>query len=832
MAELTEQDWYLRYKADQGIRRIGREKDSVYLERMEYELRVIIKLGYSPYFLVLEDCLGWARAQGMRLGYGRGSAAGSLVSYLLQITKIDPIKCGLFFERFLNEGRISAPDVDSDIDYRRRGELVDYLRDKYGHDKVVRIGTTGTMKARMAVRDTARTLGIDPLTIDTYGKLVPVEDKGGQGDHAVLLKDCLNPTKEFRDEHKDDIDKFLRAYDTDKVFHEVVNRALEIQGLPKSDGVHAAGLVIWDQPIDTLVPLSQTKDGAAVTQWCDKEVESIKLVKYDFLGLKTLNVVGDAEDTIAKRTGIKIDWDSVEEDPMTYELLQKGDCYGVFQLTESGMSKFTAEFGPESIYDISIISAMYRPGPLALGYCKDIVKIRDGLQTPSYPIEALRKILEPTSGLMCFQEQVLEIAKVVAGYSLSEADLLRRAIGKKLPLEMAAQRQSFIKGCLAYGLKIDVATKLFDDIEGFADYSFPLAHAYAYSVLSFQTAYLKAHYPADFYAANMSNEDELKKVVPFIVDARSHSVRVLSPDINESGNEFLPIDSMTVRFGLGAVRDCGDSAIEEIRSKRLLGPFTSLLDFCQRVSPTVVRKNNIVALIQAGAFDVIEPDLNRFEMVGYLDSLVEGLKHGREAEKKNQLTMFGDLFSDPNKGLVFKKPKIALDKKLMLAEEKHVLGLYISDSPLSAFRHIEQYTHIDRLMDVDMADLRVRCLVMVTELIVRNAKNGEFAVLTLEDETGVMPAKMWNNVYSKYRGLLTEGQCLVISGKTNTYRGLEINIDSVVLAETELTSLNRSEVLSELTFEDILRLSTSRTGKVPVDLEVGDLRYRLGFINS
>ena len=828
---MTEQDFYLRFKSEEGLRALGRADDKTYGERLSYELGVIAQMGFASYFLVLWDCIAWAKSQGIIIGPGRGSAAGSLVAYALGITAIDPIKWGLYLERFLNPYRISMPDIDTDVEMRRREEVIRYLIGKWGSSNVVQIGTTGTMKARLAVRDTARALGVDPETIDRYGKLIPEEARGGQGDNAVTLRDCMKPTPEFSKVHKEQLDKFMSAYDKDKVFHDVVNRAIEIEGLPKSEGVHPAGVIIWDHPVDSIIPLVKTDSGLASTQWSDKEVEGCGLVKYDYLGLRTLNVIQDAIDTVRTRTGIEINWDEVDEkDEMTFDLLKRGDCFGVFQLTEGGMRKFTKDFQPENIYDLATISALYRPGPKDNGSCDQIVKIRNGLIEPSFPIEAVRSILEPTSGLMCFQEQILEIAKVLAGYTIGEADLLRRAIGKKIPSEMAAQRDKFVSGCMKSRLSKNEADNLFDSIDKFANYSFNLSHAVAYSVLSFRTAYLKAHYPADFYAAHMTNQDELDKIVPFILDARAHSISVLSPDINESGTGFIPIDNFTIRFGLTAVRDCGDSAIDEIVSNRKSSPYKDMLDFCKRTDASIVRKNNIASLVKAGAFDVVEPELNRFEMVGYLESIVNGLKGGREAEKRNQITMFDTLFTDPTQGLVFAKPKILLDKRGMLEQEKEVLGLYISDSPLSTYRSLYDSIGLDRLMDIDLPDLRVRCLVMVNDLIIRQAKNGEFAILVLEDETGVMPAKMWNNVFMKYQGLISVGQCLVVSGKTNIYRGLELNIDSVVLAETEMKSLKKGSELSSLPFEKILALSTSPIGNTSVDLQVAGFRYRLGFI--
>ena len=827
LVKVSDQDLYLRFKCESRLAVINKGSDT-YRERLSYELSVIAQMGFASYFLIVADYIGWAKSRGILCGPGRGSAAGSLVAYLMQITEVDPIKWGLLFERFLNIGRISMPDIDSDFEMRRRSEVVQYLVQKYGADNVVQIGTVGTMKSRLAIRDTARALGVLPEDIDRYGKLVPEEKRGGQGDNAIKIIDCLNPTEDFKEAHGEPLKVFLNAYDKDRVFQDVVNRALEIERLPKSSGVHPAGLIIWDKSVDSIVPLTTNDDGSFVTQWSDKEVEGTGLVKYDLLGLRTLTVLEEAFKSIEKRTGLKLSWDDIdEEDPRTFEMLSEGDTFGVFQLTEAGMQRFTKDFKPKNIYDIAAISALYRPGPLDLGSCDEIVKIRNGEKSPEFPIAEIRDILEPTSGLMVFQEQILEIAKRLAGYSLSEADLLRRAVGKKIPAEMAAQEQRFVSGSVKNGISEQVAKKLFDDIAGFANYSFNASHAIAYSILSFQTGYLKAHYPADFYAANMSSQDNMEKIVPFIIDARRHKLRIWNPDVNESLVGFTPIDNFTIRFGLGAIRDCGESAVDHILSVRKDVPFKDLLDFCKRVNPSIVRKNNIVGLIKSGAFDKIQEDMNRYEMVGYLEEILKALKPDRDSERKNQLNMFESLFGE-SAGLVIKKPKIEVQSSAILADEKEYLGVYLSDSPLSKFDDLRKSVDLDDICDIDLPDLRVRILAMVSEVVIRQTKNGEFAILTLEDDTGILPAKMWNRVYEKYKDLLQVGNCLIFSGKTNVYRELELNVDAVFSAEEQYNSFVKVKKLDKTGFRDVLAMAKRQRGNVYYDLEIGRFRFRLG----
>ena len=827
---MSEQDLYLRFKAEKGLEQRGLAGKEEYVQRLKVELEDISVMNFTSYFLVVADYVGWAKKQGIPVGPGRGSGVGSLVAYCLKITDADPIKYGLLWERFLNRGRISMPDFDIDFCMRRRGEVIEYVVNKYGSEQVAQIGTTGTMRARLAIRDTARALGLDPETIDRYGKLVPDEARGGQGDHAVTLAKCLDPDPLFIQSHKEQLDKFKMAYDRDKSFHEVINRAVEIEGVPKSIGTHAAGVVIWDRPLATVVPLARTKEGLPATQWSDKGVESIGLVKYDFLGLRTLTVIDDTIKNIKARTGIEIDWDKIDEnDPATFEMLSEGDTFGVFQLAEDGMRGFTRDFKPSSIEDIATISALFRPGPLDNGMVSQVLKVRRGEVEPSYPIAGIKHILEPTNGVLTYQEQVLAIARAVAGYSLSEADLLRRAIGKKQPVEMAAQKEKFITGMLASAYTRSVGAELFGVIERFADYCLNKSHAIAYSIISFRTAYLKRHYPADFFAANMSNWDELDRIRPFIVDAKKHGVKVLCPDINESGLNFTVVDKNTIRFGLTAIRGCGDSAIADVlRWRTHYGKFQNLIGFCKSINPTLVRKNNIIALAQGGAFDEIEPSMNRLELCEYIPLVMDAVRAEQEALKTGQTTLFGDLFSDDYGGIVISKPKIDLDKRKVLDAEKEVLGLHLSGSLLDELAPIKEARNIDEIASIELPDLYVTLLATISEVVIRNGQKGQFAMLTLDDESGTIPAKVWSNIYANCAADIYEGACVVITGRTNIYRSLEIVVDSISLASKELDRTSKPVTINRLTFPMVNKITSLPQGKVPIDLEIGNFRYRLG----
>ena len=830
---MTDQDLYLLFKAEKGLKARGLSAKQEYVDRLKWEAETISKMGFSSYYLVVADYVGWAKSQKIPVGPGRGSGAGSLVAYALGITDIDPLKYGLMFERFLNPGRMSMPDFDIDFCMRRREEVIDYVIQKYGFEYVARIGTIGKMKAKLAIRDTARAMGLDPETIDRFGKLIPDAERGGEGDHAVTIARCLNPPTDdfgkFVKTHGQSLAKFKQAYDQDRDFNGVVNRALEIENAPKSIGVHAAGVVIWDRPISSVVPLAHTEEGAAATQWSDKQIEATGLVKYDFLGLKTLTVIQDALDSIKARTGLTIDWDDIDDsDPETYEMLCRGDTFGVFQLSEEGMRGFTEAFKPSSIEDISTISALFRPGPLDNGMVAAILKIRRGESEPEYPIEVLREILEPTDGVLTFQEQVLAIAQRLSGYTLSEADLLRRAIGKKKQDEMAAQELKFVQGAVANGHREAVARAMFEVIKKFAEYCFNKSHSIAYSVLSFRTAYLKCHYPADFYAACMTNEEDIKKRRPFIANARKHNIKILSPDVNESGMVFTPIDNFTIRFGLTAVRNCGDSAIDDLYLTRKDGPFNSLIDFCQRVNSSKMKKNNIEALVKAGGFDSLEKTMNRQELAQYVPAVMEAVKGDQKASKAGQTTMFGQLFTSQEESIYVPRPKIQMDQSQLLADEKEVLGLYISGSPLDAFEDIKEHTEIDEVASLEVPDLYVTLLVMISDIVIKQNQKGKFAFLKLEDDTGMISAKMWSNIYNKYSDQLIEGACVVVRGKTNEYHGIEILVDSIIPAANEMSRVSKPVVLNGLSLPIAQKITGLKLGKAPIDLEIGPFRYRLG----
>ncbi len=825
----TDQDLYLLFQGLEGLKSLNLYNET-YIERLKMEWSVVRDLGFSNYYLVVQDFVKWAKGNGISVGPARGSGGGSLLAYATSITEVDPIKYDLVFERFLNKGRLSLPDFDIDYCMKRRVEVIDYVKSKYGEDQVVMIGTKGTMKAKLAVRDTARCLGLDPDTVNKFGKLIPDEARGGQGDHAVTLPKCIYPTEEFIDSHRDSIALFKKEYDQDKSFQNCINRAAEIEGLPKSTGVHAAGVIIWDRPITTVVPLMRSKDGSLSTQWVDKEVEQVGLVKYDFLGLRTLTVIAEAEESIYRRTGIKIDWDQIpEDDCKTFRLLSAGDCLGVFQLTDRGITDFTKRFGPKSIEDIATISALYRPGPLDSGMCDEILAIRSGAQEPYYPIESIRSIMEPTSGVLTFQEQVLAIAQVMAGYSLSDADLLRRAMGKKIPEEMEQNRVQFIDGAKSLGHTEALAEEMFAKIQKFADYGFNKSHAIGYSILSYRTAYLKAHYRSDFYAACMSSYDDQDKIRPYIVESQRSGIKVMLPDVNHSQRVFTAVDPTTIKFGLTAIRGCGESAVNEIIQARKDGKFKSIFDFCYRVNPNVLRSNNLEALAISGAFNDLEPSLNRFEISEHSKNVSSALQRDRKDKRNNQTSLFDTLYEDDNRGIYVEPPCIPLSESELLEKEKESLGFYISRHPLDAFSEIRNSYHIDDIASVELPDLSVTVFGIIREPLIKQTKKGtSYCSFFLEDTTGVIPVKVWSNRLSACRDLLKEGKIVVLNGRTSEFNGIEISLNSVSEPLSSISTSNYRFYFRKFDFMMMSKISAFSSGQTPIDLEVEGFRYRLG----
>ncbi|NBU84291.1 MAG: DNA polymerase III subunit alpha [Sphingomonadaceae bacterium] len=646
----------------------------VYAQRLEFELDVIVQMGFPGYFLIVADFIKWAKEQGIAVGPGRGSGAGSVVAWSLTITDLDPIKLGLLFERFLNPERVSMPDFDIDFCETRRGEVIRYVQQKYGSDHVAQIITFGTMKARAVLKDTGRVLQMSYGHIDRLAKLVP-----NHPTDPWTLDRALNGVSELAGEYKSDFQ-----------VRQLFDLAMKLEGLPRHSSTHAAGVVIGDRPLDQLVPLYRDpRSDMPVTQFDMKYVEGAGLVKFDFLGLKTLSVIQRALDLIEQRTGDRPDLDTLSwDDPAVYALLQKGDTVGVFQLESEGMRRTLAAVRPSNFGDIIALVSLYRPGPM------DNIPLfgdrKNGRVPIEYPHALLEGILSETYGVFVYQEQVMQAAQVLAGYTLGGADMLRRAMGKKIQSEMDAQREAFVTGCAAHnGIEAAKANELFDLIDKFAGYGFNKSHAAAYALLAYQTAWLKAHYPADFFAGSMSFDiSNTDKLSIFMDDMRRLGVTALAPCINTSGADFevQPVeDGLAVRYALGALKGVGEGAMEQVVAERAAhGPFLSLDDFADRISARLLNRRQIESLAAVGAFDVLET--NRAGVYAVAETLLAVAAEAEAARVSGQGGLFG---GDEHKVEAVKLPaNTHWSLAERMTQEREYFGFYFSAHPVDRYRHV------------------------------------------------------------------------------------------------------------------------------------------------
>ena len=732
--------------------------------RLEYELSVIKKMEFEPYFLIVWDFVRYAKEEGIMVGPGRGSAAGSLVAYCLNITNIDPIIYGLLFERFLNPERINMPDFDIDFCYERREEVIEYVSKKYGNDKVAQIITFGTMAARAAVRDVGRALGIPYTRVDTIAKMIPWEPN-------ITIEKALKMESRLKELMKNDED-----------IKKLIETASSLEGLARHASTHAAGIVLSRKPLTDYVPLQKTAEGEICTQYAMTELEELGLLKMDFLGLRTLTVISNALKIIKHTRGEMVDINKIPlDDKKVYKMLSKGNCAGIFQLESDGMRDLVKRLKPENIEDITALLALYRPGPLGSGMIEDFINRKKGTIEIKYAHPQLESILKETYGVIVYQEQVMKIASELAGFTLGQADILRKAIGKKQKGVMEKQRELFIKGAQKNNIKKNTAVEIFDLIAYFAGYGFNKSHSVSYAFISYQTAYLKTHYTLEYMASLltsiMGNND---KVALYIKECRNMNIEILPPDINQSLVNFTVVGGKAIRFGLAAVKNVGEKAIKSIIDEHKRNSnFTSLLDFCQRVDLRVVNKRVIESLIKCGAFDSI--GARRSQLLAFLDV---SLRNGQEYQKskRNGQTSIFDLFEennpDKNSGNYQDRlPDISeFSKNELLAMEKEMLGLYISYHPLNDYR--ERLKKIITSTSIELTNLsdksRVVLAGVINNLKRKSTKNGNLmAFITLEDLEGTVEIIAFPKVYEKCKEtikkdeiIITEGHIDVAEGKT------------------------------------------------------------------
>ncbi len=726
---------------------------NVVLDRLKLELAVIEKTGFISYFLIVADFIRYGRENGIAC-VARGSAAGSLVTYLLEIANVDPIRYGLLFERFLNPERINPPDIDIDFADDRRGDVINYVRKKYGNDSVAQIITFGTMGAKSVVRDVGRVMGLSYGECDRLAKMIP-------NDLKMDLAKALKQSPDLK-----------AAYDSEEATRELVDTAFVLEDLTRNASVHAAGVVIADQPLVNLLPLKMDEDGALVTQYAMNPVGELGLLKMDFLGLKTLTVIRNTCEMVKATKGIDVPIDNLPlDDAKTYDLLNKANTLGIFQLESGGMRDLCRKFQISSVEHITALIALYRPGPMEL--IPEFIKRRHGEVKIEYEHPLLEPICRETYGIMVYQEQVMQAAQVLAGYTLGGADLLRRAMGKKKPEEMAKQREIFVKGCAkTNNIPAPKANQIFDLLEKFAGYGFNKSHAAAYAIVAYQTAYLKANYPVEFLSAMMTNDmGDTAKVGLYIAEARVMGIEVLAPDMNESRVVFAPARNGTViRFGLAAIKGVGEIAVQSILAARdQAGEFKSLAEMCERVDIRTVNRKALESLIKSGACDTFKE--TRATLFAQIDRALARASGIIQDRQRGQSSMFGllDGKQDPIPEAISKLPEWPQHE--LLAAEKELLGFYVTGHPLTPFAPIlEKYALANTAA---LANLPNRSLTRIGGLIsavqhgVSKKSNKPYAMVTLEDLEGSVQILCMNENYDRYRPLFTLNKAILVVGEVN-----------------------------------------------------------------
>jgi DNA polymerase-3 subunit alpha len=752
---------------------------TAYRERLDYELGVIKGMQFSGYFLIVADFINYAKDNGIPVGPGRGSAAGSLVAYALKITDLDPIRHGLLFERFLNPERKSMPDIDVDFCIRGRDQVIRYVKEKYGADKVAQIATFGTLKAKAAIKDVGRALGLSFAEADAIAKLIPAPKQGFDYSLAESLK--MEP-------------RLASLVKTDARVKTLIDHAMRLEGLTRHSSTHAAGVVLSNLPLVEYLPLYVDKEGGIVTQFDMSCVEKIGLIKFDFLGLKTLTLLHDCVKLIEKSKGVSVDLNNLPlDDKGTYKTLCSGNTTGLFQLESTGIREMTVKIRPNCFEDLVAILALFRPGPLDSGMAEQYIQRKHGREQIKYLHPRLEATLKDTYGVIVYQEQVMQIARILAGYSMGEADILRRAMGKKDPEEMAKQRERFVEGAVKNKIDSEKAGEIFDQMETFARYGFNKSHSAAYALVSYQTAYLKTHHPVEFMAALLTSEmGDTDKVIKNLAECREKNIEVLPPDINESQADFTPLVDK-IRFGLAAVKNVGEKAVDVIlQSRTEEGTFKSIFDFCRRVDLTAVNRRVLESLIKCGAFDAT--GASRARMFGALDEAMRVGQAHQKNKESNQIDLFGlggssngfgglngfhDVYPDadewsPQQKLVF---------------EKESLGFYITGHPLDKYEG-----RLARMTSGSIAALKERPVSgemkaggVVTGMRLKNTKKGDrYASFQLEDKSGFIEVIVWPETYKRCGETLASDDPILVVGK------MDVGEERVQIIANDITPLEEA----------------------------------------
>lgn len=745
---------YLRYLCELGMEKRYQKVTSSLQERLDYEISVILKMGYAGYFLIVKDFVDFARSRGIRVGPGRGSAAGSMVSYCLGITNLDPIEYGLLFERFLNPERVSMPDIDIDFADRGRDEVIAYVTNKYGRENVAQIITFGSMAARAAIRDVGRVMSMPYSEVDTIAKLIPMEPD-------MTLDKALAREKELE-----------RRYKEDETIRKLMDHSRVLEGLARHASTHAAGVVIAPGPIADYAPLYKSSKGEITTQYNMHWIEAIGLLKMDFLGLRTLTVIDDCIKLLKKRD-VKVDIDKIPlDDSAVYKLFTNAATVGIFQFESSGMREYLKKLKPNNLEDLTVMNALYRPGPLDAKMIDIYIDCKHGRKEIKYEHPYLEPILKQTYGVIVFQEQVLKIARELAGYSLGEADILRKAMGKKQADIMAEQKSKFIEGAIERGIKKPVAEKIFEQIETFGRYGFVKAHSACYAFIAYQTAYLKVHFSLEYMAALMSSEmSDSSRIMEFKNECDRLGIEIKPPDINKGEGAFS-VDDSVLLFGLIAVKNVGASAVEVIvKEREENNDYKDLFDFCSRVDLRAVNKRTIESLAMAGALDSLGS--HRAALVAGVESAIAYGSAVQRDKEMGQSTLFGE-----SSGSSLPVPRLPetnpWSQTEILSKEKESLGYWISGHPIDPHRHI-----FECFKDLDLGDLektsdgrKATVAGVLTKVKIQTSARGKvFAILNLEDYTGAGEIIIFSDLVEKRRMILEEGNTVVVFGTASTREG-------------------------------------------------------------
>jgi len=812
-------DTYLESLVNQGMRRkYGEENITQELkDRAKYELGIIQKMGFSAYFLITWDFIHYAKTHDIPVGPGRGSAAGSLVAYCLDITDLDPIEHHLLFERFLNPERFSMPDIDTDFCIDKRGEVIDYVIKKYGADKVCQIITFNTLAARNAMKSVARVFDIPYARSKQLSDLI-------SGDPGAKISDALQDGMELK-----------KLYDEDPEVKRLVDTALHVEGLKNATGMHAAGVIISYKPLNEIVPVQHGKDGVVVTQYHREILEKMKLLKMDFLGLRNLTMISKTVKLIKKCQGIDVDINHIPlDDKPTYDMLIRGETVGVFQLESQGMTNLVKKLQPDVFEDLGALVALFRPGPLGSGMVDEFVDRKHGRKKITYPHPRLEPVLKDTYGTMVYQEQIMQIFQVMADYSLGQADQVRRMMGHKDPAAMAAQEGKLIEGSAKYGMKAEDAKKLFEQIQNFAAYCFNRAHSSAYAFVAYQTAYLKCHYPVEYLSELLTSvAGDQEKTQAYIEEAQKYGIKVLPPDINKSFSEYAP-DGQNIRFGLASIKQVGEGVVDEIiKEREENGEFKSIYDFIKRVDIKCANKRTLEGLIKSGAFSQIEKSRKQLmENIEYIVSTASKEAKEKESGQASLFDMLGDTADANNAKFTLAGSDEEYDDRQIQIFEKEFLGFYVTSHPLSTIRDKLPFlmTHkISQIPNLENDKAVTICgLVTTTRQIPQKSDPTKFIrFVTIEDLTGKIDALAFNSKIAEYGDLMQSEQRIIVSGKVSRRSDDEppiILVDTVKPVDN--TNIFTVEFKDELKYEEIMLLKQmlcKYKGSDPVMLKLPDL---------